>query len=229
MAIYIAGDIHGELEIHKLTNYFIKECQHHPLSKKDYLILLGDCGILWDNGRQDRYVKDVLFKLPVTVLWIDGNHENFDLLNDYDIDTWKGGQVHFIEENIIHLMRGQVFYIDNKTFFTFGGASSIDRVHRREGMDWWKEEMPSKEEYLEGIKHLNNNNCKIDVVLTHTAPYEIIMEMGIDIWDEEDPLIHYLQKIADGIEFKEWMFGHFHMDEDVENFHVFYDRIIKLQ
>ena len=49
--------------------------------------------------------------LPVTVLFVDGNHENFDLLNAYPVEMWKGGKVHNIKPDIIHLMRGQVFEI----------------------------------------------------------------------------------------------------------------------
>lgn len=41
---------------------------------------------------------------------------------------------------IYHLMRGQVYNICNKSIFTFGGASSIDRNLRVDGVSWWKEE-----------------------------------------------------------------------------------------
>ena len=59
---------------------------------------------------------------------MDGNYENFKQLNAYDVDIWNGGKVHFIENEIIHLMRGQVFEIDGTRFFTFGGAYSIDKM-----------------------------------------------------------------------------------------------------
>lgn len=59
---------------------------------------------------------------------MDGNHENFKQLNAYDVDIWNGGKVHFIENEIIHLMRGQVFEIDGTRFFTFGGVYSIDKM-----------------------------------------------------------------------------------------------------
>lgn len=229
MSIFVAGDIHGELEIYKVKEFFEKEKMNQELTKKDYLIILGDCGICWDNGYNDEYVKKTLSNLPVTTLWIDGNHENFDLLNDYDTEKWNGGNVHFIEDDIIHLMRGQVFKVNNLTLFTFGGASSTDKFQRREGISWWKEEMPSMEEYNEGIKNLNENQHQVDYVFTHTAPYEVILEMGMDIFEGEEELVHYLQSIADEIDYDKWMFGHFHVDEDLENFHALYDRVIKLE
>ena len=73
-------------------------------------------------------------ELPFSVLFVDGNHENFDLLNSYPVEIWKGGKVHRVKPNITHLMRGQVFEIEGKTIFTFGGATSIDRDFRTEGM-----------------------------------------------------------------------------------------------
>jgi hypothetical protein len=56
------------------------------------------------------------------VLFVDGTHENFDLLNAMAKESWNGGKVHIVSENILHLMRGQVFNINGKLFFTFGGA-----------------------------------------------------------------------------------------------------------
>lgn len=46
----------------------------------------------------------ILQDLPVTVLFIDGNHENFEQLNSYPLDVWNGGKVHSIDSNLIHLM-----------------------------------------------------------------------------------------------------------------------------
>ena len=42
------------------------------------------------------------------------------------MEEWHGGKVHQIRESVIHLMRGEIFNIDNKKFFTFGGARSHD-------------------------------------------------------------------------------------------------------
>lgn len=53
-----------------------------------------------------------------------GNYENFDQLYNYPIEEWNGGKIHKINDSVFHLMRGQVFKIDGKSFFTFGGASS---------------------------------------------------------------------------------------------------------
>lgn len=56
----------------------------------------------------------------------DGNHENFDRLYAYPVEMWHGGKVHKIRPSVIHLMRGQIFELEEKKIFTFGGASSHD-------------------------------------------------------------------------------------------------------
>ena len=61
-----------------------------------------------------------------TTLFVDGNHENFDRLYEYPVEEWHGGKVHKIRPSVIHLMRGQIFEIEGKSIFTFGGASSHD-------------------------------------------------------------------------------------------------------
>ena len=49
------------------------------------------------------------------------------MIEEYPVTTWHGGKVRqIIEDKVILLERGQVFDIDGKTFFTFGGASSHD-------------------------------------------------------------------------------------------------------
>lgn len=59
-------------------------------------------------------------------LLTDGNHENFDRLYAYPVEMWHGGKVHKIRPSVIHLMRGQIFELEEKKIFTFGGASSHD-------------------------------------------------------------------------------------------------------
>jgi hypothetical protein len=47
-------------------------------------------------------------------------------LAQYPVVKWHGGQVQFIQNFLIHLMRAQVYEIDGKRFFTMGGAYSHD-------------------------------------------------------------------------------------------------------
>lgn len=224
MAIYLTGDTHGMLDIGRLTERFELD---DKLTKQDYLIILGDAGILW-NQVDDEDVHRILEKLPVTTLWIDGNHENFDLLEKYPESYWNGGRVHRISESIIHLCRGQVFEIDGRTFFTFGGGNSIDKFWRLPSVSWWPQEMPTNFEYEEGISNLEQNNWQVDYVLTHTCPTFVARQLVTSMHPGEEPLQEYLNHVAERLAFKEWFFGHWHMDTKVEKFRCLYRDIVEL-
>lgn len=61
-----------------------------------------------------------------TTLFVDGNHENFALLNALPEKHWNGGRVHEVREHVLYLMRGQVFTFGGLTWFTMGGVASHD-------------------------------------------------------------------------------------------------------
>ena len=124
-------------------------------------------------------------------------------------------------------MRGQIFNLGGITFFTFGGAYSPDRRYREEGISWFPEELPSRQEYLEGWENLQKSGFKVDYILTHTAPQNIISKMGykdLPGHNEEVPLREFLQQVADHTDFKAWYFGHFHKDCKIaDSFFCLYD------
>jgi len=217
MAIYLTGDTHNYYDIGKLQAGGFNE---DGLTRDDYLIILGDFGFVWSPESEFEYWKedqdwlDWLEERPYTTLWIDGNHENFDLLEQYPVDTWHGGQVHFIRDHVIHLMRGQIFSLDGRSFFTMGGAYSIDKDVRTPHMSWWPQEVPTAQERAAAEAVLQAADWKVDYVLTHEAPSRTIREI-----DPDEPYIlqpneysDWLQTIADKLTFKRWFHGHHHVD-----------------
>ena len=228
MSFIITGDTHGTLDIGKLVNYFNEH--EGEFSEEDYLIICGDVGVCGFSAQRETETREVIRSFPVTTLFIDGNHENFDHLNSYGVDEWNGGKVHIIENGIIHLMRGQVYKIDGVKFFTFGGAYSVDKIYRTEGISWFPDEIPNREEYEEGWNNLERNGFEVDYVLSHTGPREVVAEMGYgEMSDDEIELRQYLQRVADYTDFKAWYFGHFHEDTEVEDlFFCLYDEIVRL-
>ena len=228
MAFIITGDTHGTLDMEKVTGFFAEN--EGKYSKDDYLIILGDVGVCGFSQNVEKETRQILSDLPVTVLFIDGNHEHHQRLNDYPVDEWMGGNVHIIEPGIIHLMRGQIYDIEGTTFFTFGGAHSIDRSYRTEGVDWFPEEIPTHEEYEEGLDNLEKYNYKVDYILTHTAPREVVTALGYDEESsDETGLRRYFQQIADEAEYKMWFFGHFHEDEVIEDvFRAMFEDVVVL-
>lgn len=226
--IYITGDLHGEIDKAKLTTKNFPA--QRELTKNDYVIIAGDFGGIWSGGKQDEWLLDWLESRNFTTLFVDGNHENFDLLYQFPIMDWNGGKIHQIRPSIIHLMRGQVFTIEGKKIFTFGGAESVDKQFRKEFISWWREEIPSRREFEEGIRNLEKHDMTVDYVITHTAPRDIIGQLnsffGDKINDSTSEMLNYFKK---SIRFKHWFFGHFHTNKTIGKFTVLNDRIVVLQ
>ena len=226
--IYVTGDTHREHDVEKL-GFFAK--RNPQLTKNDYVIIAGDFGGVW---RRKTLAEDLkpYENLPFTVLFVDGNHENFDLLCSYPVSQWNGGKVHIVKPDIIHLMRGQVFELEGSTIFTFGGATSIDKYMRKEGVSWWREEMPSYEELDEGIANLKKYNNKVDYIITHSCGERALMYPPLRTRSfrmgryPENQMLAYFEDIVD---YKKWYFAHFHMDGCLnEKMRVLYQDIVPL-
>lgn len=226
MSIYVTGDVHCPIDVNKLNTKNFTE--QEDLTRDDFVIVCGDMGIVWACNKEDAYWQKWFEDRKFTTLFIDGNHENHKALNKYPVENWKGGKVHFIKPHVIHLMRGQVFNIDNLKLFTMGGADSIDKEYRIKDLNWWEEEMPSMEEYSEAIMSLESNNFDVDVILTHCAPTNVQKQLLSS--STNDYLTNFLYHVVyKDVNFKKWYFGHYHRDKEIdERFTCLYRDIIKI-
>lgn len=224
--IYITGDTHGDHDFAKLKLFADK---HGELTPGDYVIIAGDFGGVWSKNTLEEDLKPYK-DLPVTVLFVDGNHENFDLLNAYPIEMWNDGKVHKIAGNVIHLMRGQVYDIDGKTFFTFGGATSIDRAWRTEGISWWPQEVPADADIVEANRNLEKAGFKVDYIVTHSCDEKALYypPLSTSLFQKgvfpENRILSYFEE---NVEYKHWYFGHYHLDGELtENKTVLYQNVV---
>ena len=223
--IFVTGDTHADIDIGKLS---VKNFpRQKDLSKSDYLIVCGDFGLVWDGSSREMWWQDWLTEKNFTTLWIDGNHENFDILREFPLTKKFGGVVREIAPDIFHLDRGQVLTIDKKKIFVMGGARSHDKEYRIEHISWWEQEMPSRDEMDRAIESLDKHQWKVDYVLTHCAPRSI-QSMLAD-WYENDPLVSFLERVRQDLDFKHWYFGHYHLDKRInDKFTALYNEIIKI-
>lgn len=212
--IYITGDTHGE--IGRFYELYSKYGEGY-WKENDVLIVCGDFGYLFLNNRSENSFLDDLSRRPYTICFVDGNHENFDAINTYTMIEWNGGKVHQIRKNIFHLMRGQVFEIDGKTFFTMGGAYSIDKGSRTPGYSWWSDELPTDSDYKEATSNLQKCGMKVDYIITHTLPREMILRLGKypDVHDME--LTGFLEWVMYEVDYKHWYCGHWHEDRELND------------
>ena len=219
--IYVTGDTHGALSMNRLNSNNFP--QGKELTKNDYVIICGDFGLVWNNNGEDYWWRHWLDEKPWTTLFVDGNHENFDLLYQFPSQNKFGGIVRQISDSIFHLTRGQVFNIDGLKFFTMGGATSHDKGFRRDYVSWWPQEMPNYAEYEEALYNLEQNKWKVDYILTHCAPASI--QKAINQSYQTDALTLFLEQIAAQTSYKKWYFGHYHMDFCIQKFQCLYNNI----
>ena len=245
--IYITGDTHGDFR--RFSEDIFPE--QKEMTKDDYVLILGDFGY-WDKSNHGEYWRKWLDDRPFTTLWIDGNHENYDLLKKLPIEEWHGGKVQYIEPSIIHLMRGEIYDLDGLKCVAFGGARSHDvqegilelddpnfimkkkeldernASYRINHLTWWKEEMPNKEEMDYLLHNLEKNDNKVDFIFTHEGPYKVMNRMYPGFIDKYE-LNSFFDQLSEIIDFKVWLFGHHHEDGIVDNkYVVLYEQIVAL-
>lgn len=207
--ICVTGDCHGlTSEYDSRIQNFLKLSKYED--KNNYLIIAGDFGGVW-RGNQNYAEKMLLrdlnercIKYNFYLLFVDGNHEGFDVLAKLPVVEFHGGKAHQInidfedtlgfencmpqESRILHLMRGEVFTFTkedaglNCKILAFGGARSApgDIAYRRTKESefgfklYFEEELPSEEE-IENMKdNLAKHNYKVDYVITHQCPRKIL-------------------------------------------------------
>ncbi|MBR5372024.1 MAG: metallophosphoesterase [Oscillospiraceae bacterium] len=212
LLILITGDLHGEIDVSKLTHKGAHRKALSRLTKDDYLIICGDFGFIWDGSATDRWWLKWLDSKPYTTLFIDGNHENHELLDNYPVRKWNGGDVHQIMPSVFHLMRGQVFTLQGMKFFTMGGAMSHDIECRVEGKSWWRRELPSLEEYKTAWRNLEDADWKVDYVISHSMPGWLLSELDmLDVYFPTE-LNNFFSTISEKLTFRRWYSGHYHVD-----------------
>ncbi len=213
--VYITGDTHGDPE--RLSKNALK-C----LNDGDTLIICGDFGFIWDKSKAEEKTLKALSKRKYNICFIDGTHENFDILNSYPVSIWKSGKVHKIADNIYHLMRGQIFEIDGLKIFTMGGGESPDLDSRIEDNPWLKYEIPSKDELIEGANNLDRYDCNIDIILTHEPSTTIkdFLKLGDATGARVTALNAYFDELSRCSTFERWFFGSLHTDKYISNKYI---------
>lgn len=250
--IYITGDCHGDFRRFSRDNF----PEQREMTREDFVIVCGDFGI-WQDTKDERYWLDWLQEKPFTLLFVDGNHENFDRLEGGEFETvaFHGGKAHRIRENVYHLMRGHVFELGGKKIFAFGGAASHDvedgilderdfasheafarvvrswrrarRMFRINHVSWWSRELPSEEEMAFGRSTLAEHGNQVDFIVSHCCPQQVAAVFSQGMY-RPDVLTGYFNDIAETVQFDRWFFGHYHDNRMIMGkFLLLYEQIIR--
>lgn len=186
------GDVHGRYNPYEKI---IQSCSHS--------IQVGDMGVGFFSVKQGEIKKS---KNPsfdkMSKGWhkfIRGNHDNPQHCLNHP---------HCLED-------GGVYELGDSRVYTLGGAVSIDRAYRTEGLDWWPdEELPQNRLDIEVELY---KEIKPDVVVTHDCPESIARQVMdiLNIYDKDkfpsrtrlalDQMLFHHQP-------RHWIFGHWHKD-----------------
>ena len=213
--IYLISDIHGDINFKGLQDYL------RIATDEDLLIILGDVGVNFEKTEENALFSEFFLSIKKNIAFIDGNHENFTYINSFPEQEWNGGVVRRLSEHIVYLQRGNVYEIDGKTFFTFGGCKSSD-VWADMGL-WYPEEAATEEECSFARDNLKKHGNSVDYVLTHKREYS----------RNASPLDENLYELCECIDknvcFGKWYYGHSHKKCKVDDKHEFiYDELVQI-
>jgi DNA repair exonuclease SbcCD nuclease subunit len=220
--IFVTGDTHGVF-----SNISYKKWpESRELTKEDYLIVLGDFGLIWETkDRSERYWSKFLNDRPFTVLFLPGNHENYQrLFTEFKTVKSFGDEVLKVYDNVFMLKRGHSYNINGKSILALGGAESTDKGMRQSYRTWWPEEVITSNELSRLNRTIKN---KYDYILTHTCPDSILKDIIKDPY-YNDPTGKVLDTIKDTVSFKHWYFGHFHTNKDIGKYTCLFRHIREL-
>lgn len=203
--IYVTGDMHGDISR-------LKSRAARRLKKKDYLIICGDFGFIWDGSEKEKRLLKWLGKRKYTILFIEGTHDNLGLLNEYPVTEWNGGKVHEISGKLKHLIRGHVFEVDGKKVFAFGGGESTDADMRIGDGLWWHDELPTSEILLEAKQNLIEHGNKVDYIVTHQTSGRIKRFLSLEE-REFNILDVFFDELRENCNYNRWFFGNYHINK----------------
>jgi hypothetical protein len=179
------------------------------LKKGDYLIVAGDFGFLWDKtDKEDRILRRIGKKRFYT-LFVEGCHDNYDLINSYPEEEFCGGFARQISGRLYHLSRGGIFNLQGVRVFAFGGGISPDISERAAQNRFWGEEAVTEEQINTALENLDDHDYKFDIAVTHEAPARVKQFLAF----ESNLLtrIHFFfDEVKEKSTFDRWFFGKLH-------------------
>ena len=231
MRVFLTGDCHCNIDWTSLVMF----CRDNAdtLTKDDLIVVLGDFGAFWTSHgktKEERKVLRFYEKAPCQIAFVEGNHENFPVINSFPIETRWGGTVGVGHTNVYHLKRGQIYTWGKSKVFTFGGGDSLDKEYRIPFLHWWPEEQPSAKEMDFALENLEKHNNSVDYILTHDLPRDILKDIFGSGAGNKSTISKFFDVIWTQTKFYRWFAGHVHRELTLAHGKVFtlYNNVIEL-
>lgn len=211
MKILALGDTHGDL------GHVEFACRRARDEEIDLIVQVGDFGFLWRRSEDLPRLDALLARYDKRLWWLDGNHENFDLMGARGCDPSESDVAVDLTDRIRYLPRGHRFTLGGLKCMSFGGAVSVDKSgpHRRRGVSWWFQEeiTPRQSEAV--------SSESVDVLFSHDAPdgveaLDAYLRTTAHRWPEPalrdaDWCRTLLGEVVDQVQPKRIIHGHYHI------------------
>ncbi|MEG2087273.1 MAG: hypothetical protein RR022_03670 [Angelakisella sp.] len=214
--IYVTGDLHGD--IGQLQSSAVRK-----LKRGDTLIVCGDFGFLWEDSRAERKRLVWLGKRRYHLLFVEGTHDNLDLLREYPTEPWNGGLTRPISGRLRQLVRGELFELEGKRILAMGGGQPDEGAQL--GVNCWQGALPDKDEILAICDRLDSCGWQLDAIISHQAPTNIDACITHRVCE-----VNFLTALMDTIQrkskFGDWCFGSYHQNRLVPpNYRCLYNQV----
>ena len=214
--IFVTGDLHGDRSR-------FKNIKKSKIKKGDTLLVCGDFGFIWDGSKKESSFLEWIGKRNYHVAFVDGYNDNLDLIKKFPETQWNNGNVRTISGKLVMLLRGEVYDIENKKVFAFGGGVSNEREH---SSDNDADKLPSIEEMQNALNNLLKCDNKVDIIVTHDAPSKIKLFLNMDN-NDVDYLQTFLENISKSVKFKNWYFGKYHNNKVIPPcYNIVYTKVL---
>ena len=201
--IYITGDTHGDINI-------FNERRLGHLKKGDSLIITGDFGFIWDNSKEEIKSLKKLAKKKFDILFVEGAHENFERLREFEEVPFHEGTARKIADNVYCLNRGELYAIEGYVLFALGGGLPPEADETESSPS-----LPTDEEIEYAIVNLEEQRRSVDIIITHEAPASV--KRMIDRNAAINDLNIFLDTVMHNTRYQKWFFGSLHEDKPISD------------
>lgn len=197
------GDVHGKFAT---LNFKLKTFIKDNKIQKHNFIQIGDFGLFCDDDLNHLYdIDDTLIASGNNMYVIRGNHDNPKYWTDEYTSQFS---------NIFFMKDNSFLKLDGLNVLFIGGSISIDRMLRKEGVNYWKNETQTQLEDYEKFKNF-------DIVVSHNASSALTgrtISQPVSKMMKKDPMLkqdiknenHFLEAVYSQVLPKYWIYGHHH-------------------
>lgn len=212
----VVGDMHGNLLSWQRTIL--------PAAKQlnaDIIVQVGDFGFGWNlfcpdiasDALTDRFLDELDLLVDdcdgPEILWLDGNHENFDRL--IEIGAFDADEPTPTSEHTTYIPRGYSWKWQGVRCMALGGAYSVDKNYREPGISWWDQEEITERDVRKALK-----SEPVDVLFAHDC-YAGVKVPGVHAdWKQDEfaevtaPNREKLRRVVRDLEVQLFIHGHYH-------------------